>query len=235
MKSLRIAGILSIVVLAFVFGWNNLFVSKEERSVEPFHAIYAEGPINVFIEQAETASIGVKADTNILEKVKTEVVDGELRIYTEGPISGERVLDVYVTFVSVDTVHGAKQSTITGRGTIRAPKLKIKASGSSELKLLIESEATDLIMNDNANVQLAGTTQILDVLITKVGDLMAYNLISQDCKIVVDTGDQSPGIARINVQESLDVTIKGPRHVKYKGDAEVIQESIEGTGKLIKH
>jgi len=64
---------------------------------------------------------------------------------------------------------------------------------------------------------------------------MAYNLESQNCVAVLDTGDQSPGIARINVQKTLDASIIGPRHLKFKGEAVITSEIILGEGKLLKN
>ena len=234
MRLLKIVLMLTIVIVALLFAWNNLFISEENRSEAPFNSIDASGPINVFIKQAEQESIIIRSDSNLLDNLITEVINGELKIYSEGRIQHERVLDVYINYKKLDSIHASGASTITGRSILTTGKLKIKSSAASEIKLQVKVDSLNLIMNDNANVQLAGTATNFDLLITHVGDLMAYNLVSQYCKATVSTGDQSPGIARINVEKILNVIIKGPRHIKYKGDAKVVNQMIDGQGKVIK-
>ena len=235
MKYLKTFTIISVIIIAFIFGWNNLFISEENRAVAPFSAIYTFGLVDVYLKQDDKESVVVRADTNIMDQVLVEVVDGVLKIETKGTIRHERVIDVYVSYKAIDAVHASGASTLTGRGPVNTPYLKIKTSGAAEVKLQVAVDSLNLLMNDNANVQLAGTATHFNFTITNVGDLMAYNLVSQHCKALVDTGNQSPGIARINVEQTIDVTIKGPRHIKYKGDAEIIQQSIEVEGKLINY
>jgi Putative auto-transporter adhesin, head GIN domain len=227
--------VIAIIILTFIIGWNKIYISEQEREILPFHSIYTSGPINVYIQQSEHESVVVRSDTNILDNVITEVVNGELKIYSKGSIKHERVLDVYVNYKSLDSIHASGPSTITGRGILNSSKLKIKMSVAAEIKLQIESESLQLVMNDAANVQLAGKVNYFNFKITNVGDLMAYNLISQHCKAIINTGNQSPGYARINVEQTLDISIKGPRLLKYKGNPIISKKLIEGNGKLIQN
>jgi Putative auto-transporter adhesin, head GIN domain len=210
--------VIAIVILSFIIGWNNIYISEQDREVSPFRSIYTSGPINVYIQQSEHESIVVRSDTNILDNIITEVVNGELKIYSKGSIKHERILDVYVNYKSLDSIHASGPSTITGREVLNSAKLKIKMSVSAEIKLQIESESLQLVMNDAANVQLAGKVNYFNFEITHVGDLMAYNLISQHCNAIINTGNQSPGYARINVEQTLNISIKGPRLLKHKGN-----------------
>ena len=234
MRSLKITTIISFIIVLLVFAWNNLFITKEDRKVTAFNSIFTSGPVNVFIKQSNKESLTVRADTHLHDKIITEVVNGKLKIYIKGRVQGERVIDVYVSYLSIDSIHGSSQSTLTGRSIITSKKLLIKASGASEIKLQTKVDSLNLIMNNYANVQLAGTATNFNLLITDGGDLVAYNLASQFCSVHVNTGDQSPGIARINVEKTLDATIVGPRHVKYKGNPTITHKSIVGDGKLIK-
>ncbi len=235
MKSLKIIGILSCLALILMYGWNNLGISEERRELSSFNSIYAEGPVNVYISQAEEESVTVRSDSKLLKGIITDVKDNQLRIFPESSVRGERILDVYVSYKNIDTIIAARQSTITSRNVIKSNHLTVEANGSAELKLQVNNERLNLIMNERANVQLAGKSERFDFLITAFGDLMAYNLVSNDCKAIIRTGDQSPGIARINVVKTLDVTIIGPRHLKYKGGAEILRKDIAGKGKVISY
>lgn len=235
MRFIKIVSIISVLVIVAVVAWNNMFVSEQVRETRPFNAVYISGPIDVYLSQTDDESISVRADTNIHDQIITEVINGELRIYTEDPIQHERVLDVYVNYKTLDSIHASAQSTLTGKGLFDNTDLKLTASGASEIKLQVNVNSLDLVMHNNANVQLAGTADQFDFLITGFGDLMAYNLVSKHCKAVVNTGKQSPGIARINVEQTLDATIKGPRLVKYKGSPLITNKYIEKSGQLVNH
>jgi len=235
MRFIKISSLLSVFIIGLVLGWNTIYVSEQERDIALFNAIYISGPINVFVEEGEKAKVIVRADNNILDKVITEVIDGELRIYTKSDIRHERVLDVYVNYQSLNSIYASGPSTITGRSVLKTSKLKIRASVSAEVKLQMKVDSLSLIINNAANVQLAGSTTNFNLLITDVGDLMAYNLKSQHCIANLNTGQQNPGIARIHVEKTLNVTIKGPRFLNYKGNAEITKQTIEGNGEIVKY
>ena len=231
MRAFKIFTIASILILGGIWSWSNLYISEKEHTVTDWNSIYTSGPVNVFIEKGVKESVIIRADDNIHNNVVVEVINGELKVYTQGSIRSERVLDAYITYTHLDSVHAAAQSTLTARGIVASQNLNVRAAGASEIKLQLETDTLDLIMTGAANVQLAGNTEYFDLAINHVGDLMAYNLVSQDCKVKMHTGDQSPGIARINAEKTLDVSIKGPRLLKYKGGAKVIREEIEGGGR----
>lgn len=235
MRFIKTISIALLLIVALIFGWFNLFISEQERELTEFNSIYTTGPINVYITQAKKESISIRSDSKLLDNLVTEVIAGQLRIYNEGRIQHERVFDVFVNYIHLDSIHASGQSTLTGKNKLIGTNLFIETSVSAELKLQLEVDSLNLVMDDHANVQLAGSATNFYLLISDVGDLMAYNLESQNCVAVVDTGDQSPGIARINVQKTLNASIIGPRYLKFKGEAVITNKIIQGAGKLLKH
>lgn len=233
MQFLKVFGSISVFIILLVLGWNNLFISEKEIPVPSFTAIYCQAPANVFLQKAEKASVTLRADDGIHEKMLIEVVNNELRITNLEVIRQERVLDVYVNYTDLAQVHASGASEFRGRGILRNKSLNLTASEVSEILMQVEADSLNLEMTGSANVQLAGKVNYFEFLLTHLGDLMAYNLASQHCKAVIRTGDQSPGYARIHVEQSLDAEIKGPRHLRYKGKPKIQRQEIEGKGKLI--
>lgn len=235
MRFLKIVIILFISIIGLIFGWNNIYVSTQQRDIISFNSLYTSGPINVFLEEAKQESVTIRADKNILDQVVVEIVQNQLKVYTLGDIRHERVLDVYINYESLDSIQASGPSTITGRSVLKTANLKINASISSEVKLQIQVDSLSLIMKNAANVQLSGLATNVNLSITDSGDLVAYNLESEHYKVLVESATQSPGIARIHVKKTLDITINGPRFLNYKGDAVIINQNVEGSGKIVKH
>ena len=225
--------LICLSTLGILYAWNNFKVKEESRAIPPFNSIYSGGLMNVYLQKGKKGSVIIKADENIIGNVITEVVEGQLRIYTKGFIQGERITDAYVTYTHLDSLNADNASTLTSQNLIQAPSFQIIANGAAEIKVQLQADTAKLIMNKNANVQLAGGADYFEFLISQVGDLMAYNFQTNHCLAKVITGPQSPGVARINVQETLNAVLHGPRYIYYKGDPEITQEIIQGSGKLI--
>lgn len=236
MKTYRlviITALISVSIILFIYAWYNFKVSSKDIEISEFNALYTGGLMNVYLKRGPKASVVIKADDFVLDKVKVEVIDGMLRIYTTDFISGERVTDAHVIYTSVDHIIADNESTLTSLDEINSNEMTIEARGSSELKIRLRCDRLNLDMKNSANVQLAGSVNYFDFKIHDMGDLMAYRLESKNCDAWVHTGDQSPGIARINVSDSISVSIDGPRYIYYMGHPFIKNEQIIGSGRLI--
>lgn len=226
-------GTISIILLLIIYGWNHLGICEQEKPIDTFHGVYAGGLMNVYLKEGEKESLVIRADDFVIDQVKTKVENGILKIYTEGFIRGERITDAYVTYKKIDYLEGGGATTLISQNIITAEHFKIKTYNSAEIKVQLDCDTLVMRMDGNANVQLAGKADHFDLQICHVGDLMAYHFETKTCKTTIDTGPQSPGIARIHVRDSLDVSIKGPRHLYYRGEPAIKEGNFFQKGKQI--
>jgi|GEM_PF-6602567 len=224
----------AVILMAAVYAYHNYKVSQEDRSVPPFTALYIDGLMNVYLQPGAKEQLTIKADDHILPQVKTVVENGVLKIYTEGLIRGERVKDAYITYVHLDSIHAAGVGTLTSRDVLPLDSFLLRASRAAEVRLQIHAKQLDLQMHDNANVQLAGAVNEFLCSIDDHGDMMAYNLKANKAKVNLVTGPQSPGVARIQVLDSLWANVSGPRDLYYKGEPRFVQDIVNGQGKVLK-
>ena len=232
-KLVIITALVSAVILLFVYGWYNFKVSDRDIEVGAFHKIYAGGLMKVYLKQGTAPSVSIRADDFMIDKVVVEVIDGVLKIYNEDGISGERVTDAYVTYTTLDQIIANNASTIISQDELQTKVLNLQSKGASETKIRLRCDTLKLDMKGVANVQLAGEANFFQFDISDVGDLMAYHFRAKTCKAKMHTGDQSPGIARINVTDSLSASINGPRYIYYTGNPIIKSKTIIGTGRLI--
>lgn len=232
MRIIKITTIIFVLIIVSYLGWNNLFVSKRVVSLEEFDSIEVNGNVQIHLRPGLSEKVTLRADDDIVDDISIKVVNGVLKICNQNCGNSSRVLEANVNFVSIKNIVAAGSSSVTSRGILEGASMNIEAKGSAELKIRIAFDSLKLKMIGAANVQLAGEVNHFNLLINDVGDLMAYNLVSQHCVAYLNTMPQSPGIARINAQKTLHVEIHGPRHLNFKGDAKVIGKTISGSGEL---
>jgi Putative auto-transporter adhesin, head GIN domain len=234
MKTLKILFLISVLLIVAVYGWNNLWVSEQTHQVSGFNSIYASGSLKVFLEKGDKESVQIRTDNRIHDKIDVFVENGQLKVYTNQKISMERVLNVYVTYKVLDSLKVGGAVRLRSNDELVSRNLKITVSAAADVRLQVDSDNLDLTMKGSANVLLAGNAERFNFSIHDFGDLVAYNLNSKVCQAIVNTGDQSPGVARISVSDSLSVFIKGPRYLYYKGDPIIVSREIIGEGRLQK-
>lgn len=233
MHPLLRVSLLALFIMGMVYAYHHYKVSEEVREVTTFHAIEVGGLMNVYLQKGEVEQLSVRADDHILPQVKTKVEDGVLKIYTEGLIRGERIKEAFVTYVQLDSLHAAGVGTLTSRGMLPLDSFLLRASTAAEVRLQIQGQTLDLHMHDNANVQLAGAVNDFYCHIDHHGDLMAYNLKANRAKVLLKTGPQSPGVARVHVLDSLWADVYGPRYLYYLGEPRFVHKNADGQGKIL--
>ena len=235
MRFIQITTIICILIISGVFAWNNLFLEEKVISKESFHSFHVAGDATVFLIPSKEQKVVLKGDENTLENAIIGIDKQELTICSESCDFSSRKFEVYVYTDTIKNIYAGGASSIITHGMFVGNQLNIKTDGAAELKMRLQLDSLQLTMDGAANVQLAGSTNVFDFQIGKVGDLMAYNFESQFCSARLENFPQNPGIARINVTQTLSATINGPRQLLVKGDAKIIEENIAGEGEIIKY
>lgn len=190
-----------------VFGSGDLIT--ESRDVDYFTKVKSEGVFEINIIQGSTQSVEVTADNNVMSRIKTKVVNNELRLYLDG--DSYRDISLKVDIV-VTRLNGIKNS---GVGNIYAYN--------------IEEEGNFKVINSGtANILLEGNAQSIDIYNEGSGDFDGFDFSTNSGDIEnIGSGD-----IEINCSEDLDVKISGSGNVYYKGNP-TINTNISGSGNII--
>ncbi len=184
-------------------------IVTEEREVSNFHSVFSSIPADIFITQGPQEAIAIEAQPNILGEIRTTVINGELRISLNRCINTTQAVKVYITIPEIQDLSLAGAGDIIGQN---------------------EWEVTDLklVLTGVGNFEIQGTTNTLDILMTGVGDIRAFDLISDSCVV------EMTGVGNIEVYANvdLDITIIGNGIVYYKGTP-AISSSITGMGSVV--
>jgi hypothetical protein len=213
--------------------WFTLFAKTENHVITNFSAIRVHGPINVYLAKNKGDTVSITADKDIIGNIIFSVVSDTLIIKSDKPIRHERILKIYMSSEKIRSVEMRGSGTLEVVDLITRDSLDILLSGSSEARVLINTNYLNINIKNASNIYMAGTTSKLNVSLNGVSDLIGYNLKSKVCILDVNGRDQSPGILRVSVSDSLTTSINGSRVVYYKGDP-IVTTSIIGSGKVLK-
>src|SRR5688572_19052633 len=105
--------------------------NAEVRNVSTFSSIRVSGGIEVLLSQSNEEAVAVSAsEEKFRDKIKTEVVNGTLRIYYDGDKLtwnvGNKKLRAYVAFRNLQNHEASGASSFKINGTLNVSGLNVK-------------------------------------------------------------------------------------------------------------
>lgn len=206
----------------------------ETRTLPAFQKISVEDNVNVIFTQDSVQQITVEAGKHLIALVKTEVVDGELRIRNDNRCNFMRryniPVNVYVhapkTMYYISTKSTGKVSS-TNDYTGDSLHLEIKG-GSGDIEFFVNSPNVYTHQHGAGDIILHGHADNLIIYNVAVGYTTADDCTSNYCWI----WQKTVGTIKVNVRDLLDVTITSRGNVYYKGSPQVNQQ-LESTGEVL--
>jgi len=187
----------------------------ETRATGPFHAVAVEGSWTVDVTVGKDPSVVLEGDKDAIAKVKTDVVNGELRVrldhgmfFSFFKMGKVGALAAHITVPSLDafTRSGSGAATITG---LKEGKVTLESNGSGDLKAT--GQVGDLVLDINGSgaADLAG--------------------LATDNAVVTINGS---GDIVVQARQSLVATINGSGDIKYVGEPAHLTTAVHGSGSI---
>jgi hypothetical protein len=203
MRRLLLVPLLSLAALA-------AHADEETRTLPAFTAISNSGPISMAVDVGKAQSVLVSGNAEFLAQLKTEVVDGELRVSIKnhkfnGSL-GDPKITVTVPALTRFAVAGAGAATLTH---VSGDSLSIEYSGAGSLKA-------------------DGKVKNLKLEIAGVGSIDTRHLIAE--KVRVDVG--GVGNVQVYASDTLDADVGGVGSLTYYGNPRTVHKSAGGIGSI---
>jgi len=182
--------------------------AAQTRAVPGFSSLDLAGSNNVTIVVGAPQSVVVRADSNLIDHVTTQVVAGTLVIGDTGNFTTRTPMSVDVSVPSLTalSLSGDGQISVTG---VNAPQLTVTVSGSGLLSA-------------------AGTVTRLDVTISGDGQAQLGQLTARDVQAVVS----GSGLIQVTATASLDAAVPGSGSIVYSGNPSQVTTSVTGSGAI---
>ena len=203
-------------------------VVTEDRTVTDFKGIEVKPDVDVVIEKGASHALRVEADDNVIDMLKTDVVNGMLRVTMTNDEVESVNATVYITMPEVETVFNYGPGYIYIKDGFVADHLDIYmyGSGGIEIAELTADHVKSHIMG-SGGLTLSGTVDKHNAQLKGSGPLKAHDMVTRESAI----GVFGSGSAEIYVNEVLFADIFGSGDVIYDGEPRVSARE-SGTGRV---
>lgn len=178
----------------------------EKRTLASFKSVEASGAFEVNIVCQQSQSFEIEGDDNLLPIIKTDVKDGNLRVYSNTQFSASRPIEIRIS------VPDLEKYISSGAGDVHISGVK------NDQLVLSNTGAT--------NIEASGQTKFVDIESSGAGNIETNELHTERAKISVS------GAANVEVYatQQLDVSVSGIGSVTYSGNPPVVNKSVSGIG-----
>jgi hypothetical protein len=202
------------IILVSLFFVANVFAQSETRDFEEATALKVNVPFKIVLIQGAINKLEIKGlEVEYLENLKTEVVNGELSLFTKGKIKSRNEVVITVTFKHFDRIKINGASEISTLHVIRQKNLEINGGGAIEADLNLEVTNLSIDFSGASDLKLRGLADSLNLKTSGASDVKASNFIAK--KVVVAISGASD--ARVYASESITGTAVGASSINVKG------------------
>ena len=206
-------------------------VIANNYNFQGFTSIYSGLDGDVYYTQDSVYKIEVHAQSNIMNVIEVNVVNGELQLaYQKFTALGQH--DRVIVYISAPSIEGLG---VNGSGNLYAlqpvssANMNLKVNGSGDVNIFSYT-GTNLSANISGSGRIAisgGTVNSEDLHISGSGTLDLLNISAFD----VTTHTSGSGNMTVHAVNTLNVRISGSGDVYYTGNP-AVYSSISGSGTL---
>ncbi|MGE0089472.1 MAG: head GIN domain-containing protein [Bacteroidales bacterium] len=208
-------------------------IKKENRSVGDFSSIVFSISGELYLSQGDKNEVIIEADSDVLEKITTEVKGDALVIEFEKWYNQNNrgKVNIYITMKSIEKITLTGSGNILNKTKINSYDLELVLTGSGSINMNdLTTQNVKSIISGSGEIAIKSNTKgkLLDAVITGSGTIDA-SLLSFATADLTITGS---GSISADVFEKLDAFITGSGKIKYTGKP-LIDANITGSGKIV--
>lgn len=210
-----------------ITGSNN--ITTQTKNVDNFEGV-SSGSIDIEISNAESQSVKVEADDNILPYIITEVEDGILKVHYKPNTSFSNThVKVYVSAPVFNQLIVSGSGTINSKDTIKSDgQTELKVSGSGDINLALDAPKVSANIGGSGTITLEGRTKDFNCAVGGSGDIKCSKLLSENTSITVS----GSGTAHVFASVHLMAKVSGSGDIYYSGNPSSPEIHTSGSGSI---
>ena len=232
---------LSIISLfsLVAFAQNNKVIADANAVVRSlngsFSSISVSSGIDLYLTQGNEESAAVSAaDAKQIDMIKTEIVNGTLKIYFDNKgvtwKTDHKRLKAYVSFKTLEKLDVSSGSEVKVSGAINSNKLKLDVSSGSEFNGTINAKELTADVSSGASIKITGMADKLTVGASSGSEFKGYDFITDYCTAKASSGSD----IHVTINKELSAKASSGGDIVYKGTALIRDIKTSGGGAVKK-
>ena len=204
-------------------------VVEVTRTVGDFNAVELAGIGNLTVELADSTSVQIEAEDNLIQYFTSEVADGMLKIGFRGRVGMNtgQTIRFYVTARDLDTIIVTSLATVTAPA-LETSELTVRVGDGGRVKIGTLMADRLVVHIDGLSRLLIGSGEVGEQDLTVLGGAYEAEGLQSARASARLTG---LGSATIRVSEHLQVDIQEGGTVQYVGNP-IVEQEVSGLGQI---
>jgi hypothetical protein len=206
----------------------------QKREAKNFHSIEVSNGIKLVLTKGGEETVVVDAnESHYLDKIKTEVNNGILKIYWEKQknVSDWKMmktvkLTVYVSYKNLDNLKANSGASITHQGDFVGSNLDVALSSGASMNCAVKLDKLNVEQSSGATSNFSGNATNLAIKVNSGSQFKGYDLVSNYCNADARSG---AGI-KLTVNKELTAFASSGGGVNYKGEGLIKNIDIKSGG-----
>jgi putative autotransporter adhesin-like protein len=186
-------------------------VTKNRNFSSDFTSISASNGLEVVIEQGANSKIEVEADDNLQEHIKTEVTEGELKIYSDVNIRNAKSKKVFVQLAKLNSLETSSGASVTSKNILENTSIDFSSSSGSEINVKVNASTVSCDSSSGSEIKISGKADKLDTESSSGSSIDATDLVVKSA-----VADSSSGSSiNLNATETITAEASSGSSVNY--------------------
>lgn len=211
--------------------------TPEKRDLSgSFQSLNVSDGIEVILTQGDDETLTISAaDEKYLERFKSEVEDGTLKLYYDSKGinwlgSEKRKLKAFLTFKTLEKLNISSGASVTTKNTIAVKDLDCSVTSGAHFTGAVNIKELTVNQNSGSSVDISGTAGELKVETSSGAIFKGFDLIVDNCEAKATSG----GGVRVNVNKELSAKANSGGGIRYKGTPVIKDLSVSSGGQVKK-
>lgn len=210
-----------------VDGSGNVVTNKRNISAD-FTSIKASNGLEIILEQGSNTLVKVEADANLQEHIKTEITDGELKIYSDVNIRNAKSKKVFVRLAKLNSLETSSGASVSSVNVLENTSMDFSSSSGSEIDVKVNAATVSCKSSSGSEIRISGKADKLETESSSGSSIEAQDLIVKNA-----IADSSSGSSiDLNVSETLTAEASSGSSVTYEKEPKTLNKKVSSGGSV---
>ncbi len=204
-------------------------IITEKRNTGSFTGIMVAGGFEVEVKNGPVDVI-VESDDNIIKYIRTDVVNGVLKIRMDQINLNDAHLKVYITAPEINNIKTSASANVEAKDVLKSGEaIRLHSSSGSEIKAELDAPDVFADASSGSQIDLSGKTRNFDAESSSGSTVNANGLLSENTTARVSSG----ATAEVHASLTMNATASSGGNIKYRG-AGTVKKSVSSGGSVEK-